>query len=171
MGLGDLRSRKEELEKAAAFHAAQHDLHASEAAKHAREMEYTRVRLDEINRLLSPRAAEKQHSRQEASGSDGATTSRLSGRQRYRSEGPTTVIVRLLYENTQGMTSYEMQARNGIAIKSEMIRKIVERLLKVGHARREGQKMVLTEQGIKLWEASPLFLRSQRNGTSRASQN
>jgi hypothetical protein len=85
----------------------------------------------------------------------------------FSTEGPTTVIVRLLYEHRQGMTIYEIKTRNGIAIKPESVRKIVGRLLAAGHAKRERKKIILVESGIKLWEASPLFLHSQRSGAER----
>jgi predicted transcriptional regulator len=172
LSFGELRLRKKELDKAAAFHFEQHELHAAEAAKHGRELEEIRIRLDEINRLLSPPAANKRDQQEERSEPGGATKTRASGGpRRFRAEGPTTVIVRLLYEHKEGMTKIEIQMRNGIAIKREIIRKIVERLLTNGDAILDRQKVILTEQGTKLWQASPLFLHSQQNGTSRASQN
>jgi hypothetical protein len=66
------------------------------------------------------------------------------------------------------MTNFEMQARNGIAIKGRLIRKIVNRLLAAGCAIRDGKKIRLTETGVAAWEASPLFLHSTRNNQGRA---
>ncbi len=168
MAHSDLASRKKELEKATQFQSAQHAHHLSEAAKYARELEETRIRLDEVNRLLKP---SKESSQQQAKTGSGTSKKRSSSTyQRFRTEGPTTVIVRLLYEHREGMTNFEMLAHNGIAIKGRVIRKIISRLIEAGCARREGKnnKVILTEQGIRLWEASPLFLHSSRNHKSRA---
>jgi hypothetical protein len=161
MALSALASRKKELEKAMHFLSAQHAHNLSEAAKYARKLKETRSRLDEINRLLKPGGKSSQQ------GKTGSGTSKKpsssSAHQRFRTVGPTTVIVRLLYEHRDGMTNFEMHAHNGIAIKGRVLRKIIGRLLKAGCARRNGTKVVLTDQGIGLWEASPLFLHSSRD--------
>jgi hypothetical protein len=167
MGLAELRSRQKALEKAVALHSGQHAHHTSEAAKHARELHEAQIRLDEINRFLLPQTT-KSPVPQQKEHTGNAAKRRPFGPQPYHSEGPTVVIVRLLYEHREGMTVYEMQTRNGIAIKPDRVRKIVGRLIKAGHAKKERQKVILLEPGIKKWEASPLFLHSQRNAALRA---
>jgi hypothetical protein len=117
--------------------------------------------------LLS-QAAKKRGAQQKDNISGSPTKRRSRGGMRpFSSEGPTTVIVRLLYEHREGMTVYEMQTRNGIAIKPALVRKIAGRLLASGYAKRERQKIILIEAGRKLWEASPLFLHTQRSGAEQ----
>ena len=127
------------------------------------------ARIDEIDRYLLPQAVAKHSMGKKGKTSpDSSNTTGSSAYLRFRSEGPTAVIVRLLYESKEGMKTFEMQARSGIAIRGRVIRKIVGRLIESGCARRDGEKIIFTEEGIRSWEASPLFLHSRREGHSRA---
>jgi hypothetical protein len=172
MVLSDLEMRKKELEQAANLHSVQQKYHASEAAKHERELAGILIRIDEIELGLRRQSAGKQLAKKEGKARRAsARTSKSSSYQRFRTEGPTIVIVRLLYENRVGITNYEMQARNGIAIKGRMIRKSVNRLITSGCAIRKGKRVLLTDMGITAWEASPLFLHSSRNSRDQAASS
>ena len=170
LSIKDLEARKRELEQEIQRYSTQHEYHTAESAKYERELIGAQARFDENVRYLRQAMAKHQEEKTEKR-STGAKAPHASAYQRFRSEGPTAVVVRLLYENRAGMTIFEMQGRNGIAIRARMIRKIVVRLMQAGCAVQQGDKKVkLTELGISLWEASPLFLRSRRDGNSRASQ-
>ena len=170
----DYEALAEEQEQSeTAFYFAQWRHHLDEAKKFELKISQRQNRTDDVETdVKADRNATETKRRSSGSAErkpkKGDRRARPSSRRRFLMEGPTTVIVRLLYENRAGMSNFEMQARNGIAIKGRVIRKTVNRLVAAGCAVRQGKKVVLTETGITAWEASPLFLRSSRNSRGHA---
>jgi hypothetical protein len=165
--LDDYETLAQELEQAeTALYLAQWRYHLSEAKRLERKLAGRQNRTEEIEVVRHSAEVKKAPTTRTRTKSVGRP--RPASQRRFRTEGATTVIVRLLYENRPGLTNFEMQARNGIAIKGRVIRKIVNRLIAAGCAERQGKKAVITETRIAAWEASPLFLHSSRNNRGHA---
>lgn len=167
----EFEARKRELEQEERLCTDRYRHHAAEAAKYERELAVIQGQLKEnarhLDQLVQAKAATPEIAER-------MVPMRPSPYQRFRIEGPTVVIVRLLHEFQGGLSLFELQARNGTAIRSRMIKKIVGRLIESGCARRAGDKVLLTDDGIRLWEGSPLFVSRERQGqghTARSKPN
>lgn len=63
-----------------------------------------------------------------------------------------------------------LQARAGAAIRARLSEEIVGRLIESGCARWQGDKVLLTEEGIRLWEGSPLFIHGKKEAQAARSK-
>jgi hypothetical protein len=160
----DLRVRRQELVRIIANETEQAETKAREAEQHQGNAERHRMRLDEIDYLLTGVGQTQTTVNIIPMRKPSAQTPHTKPILRYRTPGATTDIVMLAYD-TPGIaveqlitTVYDKYKGQGTS--RDTVSKMVNRLIREQYAYREGSKIYLTDVCKRAWEASPLNLAS-----------